>query len=53
MLVDSQSASGNVSSDASKQGVVQEAGEMALKMYMQSGGSSGGSGLMSMASKFM
>ena len=45
-----------MASGASKEGVVQEAGEMALKMYMQSemGGSSGSSsGLMSLASKFM
>ena len=49
---DKQQASGNVASDASKESVVQEAGEQALKMYMSSqGGSSGG--LMSLASKFM
>lgn len=53
--VEQQQASGNVSSGASKESAVQEAGQMALKMYMQSemGGSSGGGGLMSLASKFM
>jgi hypothetical protein len=42
---------------ASKQGAIQSAAEMALKMYMKSemggGGASGGSGLLSMASKFL
>lgn len=59
-LFDQQSAQGNADSSASKESVVQKAGEMALKMYMKkqlSGGSSGGSsglgGLMSMASKFL
>lgn len=52
ILQDQQSSSGNVASGASKESVVQEAGEQALKMYMGSGGSSGG-GLMSLASKFM
>ena len=54
-LFDSQSAQGNVASGASKESAVQKAGEMALKMYMQSqGGSSGGGmgSLMGMASKF-
>ena len=55
-LFDSQSAAGNVSSGASKESAIQQAGEMALKMYMQSQGGSGGggmSGLMGMASKFL
>jgi hypothetical protein len=56
-LFDSQSAAGNVASGASKESAIQQAGEMALKMYMQSqgGGSGGGgmSGLMGMASKFL
>jgi hypothetical protein len=55
-LFDSQAAAGNVSSGASKESAIQQAGEMALKMYMQSQGGSGGggmSGLMGMASKFL
>jgi hypothetical protein len=51
-LFESQSAQGNVASGASKQSVVQQAGEMALKMYMQSQGG-GTSGLMGLASKFL
>jgi hypothetical protein len=55
-LFDSQSSAGNVASGASKESAVQQAGEMALKMYMQSqGGGSGGGGvssLMGLASKF-
>ena len=55
--IDQQSSAGNVSSEESKQSAVQQAGEMALKMYLKSemggGGSSGGSGLMGLASKFM
>ncbi|KAF3764624.1 hypothetical protein M406DRAFT_340190 [Cryphonectria parasitica EP155] len=51
-LFDSQASSGRVSSGASKESAVQQAGEMAFKMYLKSqGGSSGG--LMSLASKFM
>ncbi len=46
-----------MSSGASKESAVQEAAEMALKMYMKSQGGSGGgggiSGLMGMASKFL
>lgn len=49
-FTDQQQSSGNVASGASKESVVQEAGEQALKMYM---GSGSGGGLMSMASKFM
>jgi hypothetical protein len=54
-LFDQQSSQGNVSSGASKESAVQQAAEMALKMYMSSG--SGGSGggastLMGLASKF-
>lgn len=53
-LFDQQSSQGNVASGASKESAIQEAGEMALKMYMQSQGSSGGaSGLMGLASKFL
>lgn len=57
-LFDNQASQGNTSSDASKESTVQKAGEMALKMYMKSqmqggGGSSGASGLLSMASKFL
>ncbi|CZT47042.1 uncharacterized protein RSE6_07565 [Rhynchosporium secalis] len=56
-LFDHQSSQGNVS-NANKESTVQKAGEMALKMFMKSqmqggGGSSGASGLMSMASKFL
>merc|ERR1712225_73694 len=56
-LFDNQSSQGNVA-NASKESTVQKAGEMALKMYMKSqiqggGGSSGASGLLSMASKFL
>lgn len=51
-LFESQSASGKVSSGASKESAVQQAGEMALKMYMKSQAQSSG-GLMSLASKFM
>jgi len=51
-LFDSQSSQGNVASGASKESVVQQAGEMALKMYMQSQGG-GASGLMGLASKFL
>lgn len=53
-LFEQQASQGNVSSGASKESAVQQAGEMALKMYMKSQGqSSGGGGLMSMASKFL
>lgn len=58
-LFEQQSAAGKVSSDTSKESAVQQAGEMALKMYLKSktggGGSGGGgsSGLLSLASKFM
>jgi hypothetical protein len=54
-LFDSQSSQGNVASGASKESAIQQAGEMALKMYMQSqgGGSGGASGLMGFASKFL
>jgi len=51
-LFDSQSSQGNVASGASKESAIQQAGEMALKMYMQSQGG-GASGLMGMASKFL
>lgn len=56
-LFDQQSSAGNLSSNDSKQSAIQSAGEAALKMYLKSemggGGSSGGSGLMGMASKFL
>lgn len=58
-LFEQQSSQGRVSSGSSKESAVQQAGEMALKMYMQSKGGSGGggggssSGLLSLASKFM
>lgn len=53
-LFDQQSSSGRVSSGSSKESAVQQAGEMALKMYLKSQGGSGGSGgLLSFASKFM
>lgn len=54
-LFEQQSSQGNVASGESKESAVQKAGEMALKFYMKnqmSGGSSGASGLMGMASKF-
>ena len=54
LVTEQQQSAGKVSSDSSKESVMQEAGEQALKMYMSSemGGSSSG-GLMSLASKFM
>lgn len=60
-LFEQQQAAGKVSSDTSKESAVQQAGEMALKMYLKSktgaGGEGGGggssSGLLSLASKFM
>lgn len=51
-LFDNQSSQGNVASGASKESAVQQAGEMALKMYMKSQGG-GSSGLMGLASKFL
>ena len=55
-LFDSQSASGNVHASASKQDAISSAAQMALKMFMSSqssGGGSGPGGLMGLASKFM
>lgn len=57
-LFEQQSSQGRVSSGSSKESAVQQAGELALKMYMKSqggsGSSSGGSsGLLSLASKFL
>jgi len=52
-LFDQQSGQGNVDPNANKQSVVQQAGEMAMKMYMKSQMGGGGSGLMGLASKFM
>ncbi|RFU75560.1 beta-flanking [Trichoderma arundinaceum] len=53
-LFDSKAANGKVSSDASKESAIQQAGEMALKMYFKSqgGGQGGSSGLLGIASKF-
>ncbi|KAK0661036.1 hypothetical protein DIS24_g2975 [Lasiodiplodia hormozganensis] len=56
-LFDEQSAQGKTDSSASKQGAVQQAAQMALKMYLKSDNSSSGgskpSGLMGLASKFL
>jgi len=56
-LFESQSSQGNTSSGTTKDEVVQQAAKMALKMYMQGGSGSAGTGgpggLMSLASKFM
>ncbi|KAK5172325.1 uncharacterized protein LTR77_003963 [Saxophila tyrrhenica] len=55
-LFEQQQSAGNVAEGESKQSAVQQAGEAALKMYMKSemgNNSSGGGGLMSLASKFM
>lgn len=53
-VADQQSASGNVASGASKESAIQQAAEQAFKMYMgSSGGGGSGSGLMSLASKFL
>ncbi|KAL6701750.1 hypothetical protein J3F84DRAFT_343286 [Trichoderma pleuroticola] len=53
-LFDSKAADGKVASDASKESAIQQAGEMALKMYLKSqgGGQQGPSGLLGIASKF-
>lgn len=45
-LFDHQSSQGNVPSGTSKQSVVQQAGEMALKMYLKGQGGSGAGGLL-------
>ncbi|KAL6904569.1 hypothetical protein GGI43DRAFT_380983 [Trichoderma evansii] len=50
-LFDAKAANGQVSSDASKESVIQQAGEMAMKMYFKSQGNQSG-GLLSLASKF-
>ncbi|KAJ2975447.1 hypothetical protein NUW58_g8353 [Xylaria curta] len=57
-LFDKKASQGKVSSDSSKESAVMQAGEMALKMYLKSQGtsqssSSGSSGLLGLASKFM
>ncbi|PKS08250.1 hypothetical protein jhhlp_005193 [Lomentospora prolificans] len=60
-LFDQKASQGKVAPDTSKESAIQQAGEMALKMYLKSqvqgGGSSGGSGgagdLLGMASKFL
>ncbi|KAI0881204.1 uncharacterized protein GGS22DRAFT_172652 [Annulohypoxylon maeteangense] len=57
-LFDQKASQGKVSSDSSKESAVMKAGEMALKMYLKSNGggassSSGSSGLLGLASKFL
>lgn len=54
-MFDHQSGQGNMQGGAQKQDAITSAGEMAMKMFMQSGGGGGGgdSGLMGMASKFL
>ncbi|GAP84365.1 putative beta-flanking protein [Rosellinia necatrix] len=59
-LFDKKSSEGKVSGDSSKESAVMQAGEVALKMYLKSQGgghssssSSGTSGLLGLASKFM
>ncbi|KAI1464216.1 uncharacterized protein F4812DRAFT_216123 [Daldinia caldariorum] len=58
-LFDQKASQGKVSSDSSKESAVMKAGEMALKMYLKSQGggktesSSSGSGILSLASKFL
>ncbi|KOS18435.1 hypothetical protein ESCO_000532 [Escovopsis weberi] len=54
-LFDSKASQGKVQSGTTKDSVMQQAGEMAVKMWMQSQGkqSGGASGLLSLASKFM
>ncbi|KAL7939483.1 hypothetical protein V8C35DRAFT_286766 [Trichoderma chlorosporum] len=52
-LFDNKAADGKVASDANKESVIQQAGEMAMKMYFKSqGGGQGPAGLLGMASKF-
>ncbi|KAG9247646.1 hypothetical protein BJ878DRAFT_491481 [Calycina marina] len=51
-LFEQQSSQGNVASGSSKESAVQQAGEMALKMYMKSSGG-GSSGLLGLVSKFL
>ncbi|KAI3319624.1 hypothetical protein HD806DRAFT_256514 [Xylariaceae sp. AK1471] len=57
-LFDQKASQGKVASNSSKESAVMQAGEVALKMYMKSQGggnqgSSGGSSLLGLASKFM
>ncbi|KAI1106186.1 hypothetical protein F4804DRAFT_330556 [Jackrogersella minutella] len=55
-LFDQKASQGKVSSDSSKESAVMKAGEMALKMYLKSGGGgsqSSSSGLLGLASKFL
>ncbi|PNP66778.1 hypothetical protein FNYG_13508 [Fusarium nygamai] len=57
-LFDNKAASGKVSEGTSKESVIQQAGEVAFKMYLKnqagaSGQQGGASGLMSLASKFL
>jgi hypothetical protein len=49
-LFDQQASAGNVAQGADKESVVNEAAQMALKMYLKSQGGSGG--VMGLASKF-
>ncbi|KAF4978945.1 hypothetical protein FZEAL_4742 [Fusarium zealandicum] len=51
-LFDSKASQGKVSSDSSKESVVQQAGEVAMKMYFKNQGQQQG-GLMGLASKFI
>jgi hypothetical protein len=51
-LFDDKAAKGKLSSDTSKEGVIQKAGEFAMKMYLKSQGEQKG-GLLGLASKFM
>ncbi|KAL7943099.1 hypothetical protein V8C42DRAFT_329687 [Trichoderma barbatum] len=54
-LFDAKAANGKVSSEASKESAIQQAGELALKMYLKSQGGKqqeGPAGLLGIASKF-
>ena len=51
-LFDNKAAKGKVSSGTSKESVIQDAGEMAMKMYLKSQGQQQG-GILGLASKFM
>ncbi|KAM0342077.1 hypothetical protein ACHAPU_009690 [Fusarium lateritium] len=56
-LFDNKAASGKVSDGTSKESVIQQAGEVALKMYFKNqaggGGQGGSGGLMGLATKFL
>jgi hypothetical protein len=51
-LFDNKAAKGKVSSGTTKESVIQDAGEMAMKMYLKSQGQQQG-GILGLASKFM